>query len=201
MSEKVLDLRYSIFAWRVNQKVMAKVMLSLMFAGVTGLLAGIRIPLPFTPIPITGQVLGVLLSGICLGSIYGGLSQIFYIGLGLCGIPWFNGWKAMTFYQFALSPTAGYLIGFVIAGFFLGYFADSKVKNRYFLSQMFSMFAAIIIILTCGTVYLGFLFKLSMSKAFVMGFLPFVIGDLTKAFIAAGISSAILPKLPYGSEK
>lgn len=201
MSEKTMDLRYNVFAWREAQQVSVKFLLAVAFAGITGLLAGIRIPLPFTPVPITGQVFGVLLSSICLGSVFGGISQILYIAIGLCGVPWFSGWKAMSFYQFLSSPTTGYLMGFIIAGFFLGSFADKKTKNRYFWPQMAAMFSANIIILVSGTIYLAFLFKLSIAKAFMLGFVPFVLVDIFKAFLAAGVSAAILPKIPYGTEK
>ncbi len=67
-----------------------KVALALGMACVTGLLAQARIPLGFTPVPITGQNLAVLASGVMLGSWFGALSMLFYLAIGACGVPWFQ---------------------------------------------------------------------------------------------------------------
>ncbi|OIO03180.1 biotin transporter BioY [Candidatus Desantisbacteria bacterium CG_4_10_14_0_8_um_filter_48_22] len=200
MTERIMDLRYEAFAWRESRGIAGKLMLSVCFAGITGLLAGIRIPLPFTPVPITGQVLGVFLGSIFLGRKYGGISQIFYVFLGLCGIPWFAGWKAVSFYQFLSSPTAGYLVGFVFAGFYLGDIADRKVGNRFFPRQILAMLSATLIYYACGTVHLALLMKLDLQQALAMGVLPFIAVDLVKAVIAASVSSALLPKKSFTTE-
>lgn len=200
MESGTISMRYGIFTWRESRGIAEKLLLSLGFAAITGLLAGIRIPLPFTPVPITGQVLGVFISSIFLGRIYGGVSQAFYLGLGLCGIPWFSGWKAIAFNQFLLSPTAGYLIGFVFAGFYLGSVVDSSVKNRFFPQQILAMMKATVIYYVCGTVYLALLMHLNFRQALVMGILPFIAVDLIKAVIAALVSSSVLPKKAFGPE-
>ena len=77
--------RYNFFKWRYELNVAHKVVLAISFACLTGLMAQMRIYLPFTPVPITGQVLAVLLAGVLLGKRYGGLSQVFYVGIGAAG--------------------------------------------------------------------------------------------------------------------
>lgn len=200
MNIKAISLRYEIFAWRESRGIAIKLFLSLGMAALTGLLAGVRIPLPFTPVPITGQVLGVFFGSIYLGRFYGGLSQIFYVGLGLCGIPWFAGWKGVSISQFLLAPSAGYLVGFIFAGFYLGNIVDRKIKNRFFIPQILSMLIATLIIYLFGTLHLAIVLKLNFKQTIVMGVLPFIFVDLLKAIIAASLSSSILPKKPYNGE-
>lgn len=89
------------------------------FAVLTGLSASLKIEIG--PVPITMQTFAVLISGILLGSKKGMLSQLTYLSMGLSGLPWFSrggGW------QYILSPTFGYLIGFVLAAFFVGYLTE-----------------------------------------------------------------------------
>ena len=200
MISRTMSLQYEIFAWRESRGIVSKLSLCFGMAAITGLLAGIRIPLPFTPVPITGQVLGVFLGSIFLGRFYGGISQIFYVILGLCGIPWFAGWKGVSIYQFLSVPSAGYLIGFIFAGFYLGSVVDRKIKNRFFLQQVWAMTIASLIIYLFGTLHLSIVLKLSFKQAIVMGVLPFILVDLLKAVIAASLSYSILPKIQYNGE-
>jgi biotin transport system substrate-specific component len=79
------------FTWQKHLTFSQKLSLSLGFAMATGLLAQVRIPLFFTPVPITGQTFAVLMAGIILGSRFGTLSQMLYVGIGLAGMPWFSG--------------------------------------------------------------------------------------------------------------
>ena len=85
------NIRHAVFKSRDELSLLYKLALAFSFACLTGLAAQVRIPLPFTPVPLTGQVLAVILSGIALGGYYGGLSQIFYVGFGVMGLPWFSG--------------------------------------------------------------------------------------------------------------
>jgi biotin transport system substrate-specific component len=200
MTINAISLRYQIFTWRESRGIVSKVSLSLAMAALTGVLAGIRIPLPFTPVPITGQVLGVFLGSIFLGRFYGGLSQIFYLFFGLCGIPWFAGWTGISVSQFLSVPSAGYLIGFIFAGFYLGDTVDRRVRNRFFFPQIVSMLAATGIFYFFGALHLAIVLKLTLRQTFVMGILPFIAVDLVKAFIAGSLSSFVLPKKAYNGE-
>ena len=76
-------------------------------------MAQVRIPLPFTPIPITGQTFAVLLVGVALGSRRGAASLALYLLMGLAGLPFFAGGASGMAY--VLGPTGGYLVGFIAA--------------------------------------------------------------------------------------
>ena len=110
-------LRYNFFKWRFELNFAYKLTLAIFFALLTGILAQIKIFIPGMPVPFTGQVFGVFLAGILLGT-WGGISQIMYFGLGIAGIPWFAGYGSGLTY--IMGPTGGYIIGFIFAAFFIG---------------------------------------------------------------------------------
>jgi len=93
----------------------AMLLLSIAGACLTGLLAQVcvRLPLGFTPVPFTGQVLGVLICGAFLGGGYGLLSQVIYVGAGATGLSRFAGLSGG--FGALQGVTGGYLIGFVVA--------------------------------------------------------------------------------------
>lgn len=84
------------------------------------LLAQVSIPLPFTPVPVTGQTLGVLLVGGALGSRLGAASLALYLGEGAIGLPVFAGGVG----GLPVGPTGGYLVGFVLMAYVVGYLAE-----------------------------------------------------------------------------
>ena len=92
------------------------------FALLTAAAAQVRISLPFTPVPITGQTFAVLLAGASLGSMAGGASQLLYVALGAVGLPFYadgtSGWEVVQ------GATGGYLIGFLAAAVLVGWLAD-----------------------------------------------------------------------------
>jgi len=147
------------------------------------LLAQISIPLPFTPIPITGQTIGVVLVGGLLGARRGAMAVLTYLMEGAIGLPVFAQMKAGA--HMLVGPTAGYLWGFTFAAFLIGYLAENgwTVKPT---SSFFSCFAATTLILVSGTLYLA-AFKLGFNEALVMGFYPFLVGDVVKSAICAGL--------------
>jgi biotin transport system substrate-specific component len=184
--------RYLVFKWRDELCLLYKLGLALAFACLTGLAAQIRIPLPFTPVPITGQVLAVLLSGIVLGGCYGGLSQVFYAGLGTVGLPWFSGGNgglaAIT------GITGGYIIGFVPAALAIGWLASRSASVRRLHFQLLLMAAGVSIIYIFGAAQFAIVMNTGFLKTMKMAVLPFIPVDLMKAIVAAGISASILPK-------
>ena len=123
-----------------------------------------------------------------------------YLVLGLSGIPWFAGWSSLSCFAFFANPTAGYLIGFILASLFIGSRVDRKIKNRFFLPQLRLMLLGVLIIYSSGALWLWFLLKLTLSKILMMAVLPFIPGDLLKAFLATSISASLLPKKSYNGE-
>ncbi|MFA5144716.1 MAG: biotin transporter BioY [Candidatus Omnitrophota bacterium] len=153
------------------------------FIILTSLGAFVRIPLPFTPVPLTLQTFFVLLSGVFLGSRLGAVTQLSYIFLGVLGLPVFTGAGSGLSYLF--GPTGGYLFGFILAAFFLGKFMKYSRDNLF--AAFSILFIGALIILSSGIIWLSFIFRQSLMKSLFMGFIPFIPGDLLKALVAAFI--------------
>lgn len=161
------------------------------FVILTALGAYVRIPLPFTPVPITLQTFFVLLSGAFLGAGFGASAQFGYILLGASGLPIFTGAGSGPLYLF--GPTAGYLLGFVLAAFFIGRFIRYAQNNLF---RTFGLFlAGDLILLAIGTVWLRFLFGYNLTRLLFIGFMPFLPGDLFKAYLAATLYLKLKPRL------
>lgn len=193
-------IRYNFFKWRYEINFVYKFSLAFFFACLTGVLAQFRFYLPGTPVPVTGQVFGVLLSGVLLG-VWGGVSQCIYLGIGLAGFPWFAGFNSGLFY--ITGPTGGYIIGFILAAFFIGYIIDRYIKSRNFFNIfVLMMFSTFVLIYIPGLIQLYLWSGLSVNfvDLLVMAVLPFIAADLIKALIAAGIACGITPKIAYGKE-
>jgi len=171
-----------------NQSVVS--VASFGFACLTGLLAQLKFYLPFTPVPVTGQVFGVLLSGVVLGRWYGGMSQGIYAGLGALGMPWFAGLNGGI--EVLTGVTGGYIIGFVAASLIIGWFAEGH--GRSFKRTLILMLIGIAVIYLFGVVQLSLVMGVGMQKAIELGALPFIAVDVYKALIAATIATAITPK-------
>jgi biotin transport system substrate-specific component len=201
---KYKNARFAFFKWRYHLEIYNKAILAISFACLTGLLAQVRFYLPGSPIPLTGQTFAVLISAIILGKWWGGISQSIYLGVGIAGVPWFAGMNGG--FAYLAGPTGGYLIGFILAAFFLGFCVDNYVRSRKYWTMFALMFFANFgIVFGLGLTQLyGWL---SMTGASVdlwglllMGLIPFIIGDTIKIAIAAGLASSITPKQAYGRE-
>jgi len=189
-SESVEHLRLVCYRWPRDIAWPKRVGLALTMAVLTGLAAQVRIPLADTPVPVTGQVFMVLLSGVLLGGPWGGLSQALYVGLGAAGVPWFTGWAAGV----PAGPTAGYLMGFIVAASWIGWVTDRFTWARFFVPQLALMMVGVAVILTLGAVGFHLTTGLGLVATLKAAFVPFVFVDLFKAIAAAGISSTLLPK-------
>lgn len=182
----------TIFDWIDGSSILYKLVLSIGFAILTGVMAQIRIYMPFTPVPITGQVFAVLLSASVLGGYYGSLSQILYVALGIMCIPWFNGGGGGL--AFIMGITGGYLIGFIPAVFVIGFLTRKFMSLRNFHFQILLMMIGVIIIHTFGAIHIAVLLKIGVIETMKLAVMPFIAVDLIKAVLVSGISASILPK-------
>lgn len=146
------------------------------FASLTGACSRLKFYLPFTPVPVTGQVFAVLLSGALLGSEYGALSQILYISLGLAGVPWFA--------VFPLVPTGGYLAGFIGAPYIIGWILK-KSKKINMIVILLAMISGVFLIYLLGLLIFSLLTQKGILDSVRLAVLPFIPFDLGKAFLAA----------------
>ncbi|MCK4798861.1 MAG: biotin transporter BioY [Spirochaetes bacterium] len=196
------QIRYNFFSWRYNTGIVNKILLLLGMACITGLFAQIRFYLPWSPVPISGQTFAILMSGIILGAYWGGISQIIYVLIGIAGVPWFA--VGTSGINVLFGPTGGYIIGFILASFFLGHFVDKHIKARNFLPMLILMLIAnFILIYVPGLLQLRLWLKTvkgaapSIQALLLMGLVPFIIGDVLKIILASGIAKAITPKKTY----
>ena len=150
--------------------------------------AYIRIPLPFTPVPITLQTFFVLLAGAVLGRKLGSLSQFSYLLIGIFGLPVFTG----GLYGLArlFGPTGGYLIGFVLAAYVIGKLLGND-DDAPFIKIAGAMFVGLAILFVIGTFQLAVIMRIPVQAAVTMGVLPFVVGDAIKLLAAATIYQRI----------
>jgi len=180
---------------RYASSIPFKIALSLAFVVLTGLLAQIRLPLPFTPVPVTGQTLAVLLAGVLLGRKWAGVSMGIYGVLGMAGVPWFSGGVA------GLGATTGYLAGFILAAMFVGFVAEGGLKIRSYYGWLAVMlFSALILVYVPGALWLGGWLGLvlhqpvTLGMVFGLGVAPFMAGCILKAVLAAGAARLIRPQ-------
>lgn len=148
----------------------------------TALSAQIAIPLPFSPVPITGQTFAVLLVGTLLGSRRGALAMLVYLGEGLLGLPVFAGGKGGP--AVFMGPTAGYLWGFVAAAFLVGSLAERGWDRRIW-SAAAAMFLGNGVIYLFGLPWLSRFVPGSLSQVLTLGLYPFIPGDILKLVLAA----------------
>lgn len=168
-------------AWRVL----------LAFAGswlVAGL-AQLEIRLPFTPVPITGQTLGVLLVGAALGPGLGAVSLSLYLAQGALGLPFFSGGSGGAEFLGLASVTGGYLVGFVAAAAVVGALARSG-WDRSLRSSISAMFLGEIVLYVVAIPWLMQALDVSLGRALELGLAPFVVGDTLKILLAAGLLPA-----------
>ncbi|MBI3549651.1 MAG: biotin transporter BioY [Elusimicrobia bacterium] len=145
-----------------------------------GLLAQIQIVLPFTPVPITGQTLGVLYSGALLGSRWGTLSVAMYVMEGCMGLPVFAGGFAGA--AVLLGPTGGYILGFIPAAWCVGRLAERGWGRTPF-SAATMMLLGSAVIFAFGLA--GLARFVPAGKLLSFGLFPFITGDLFKSCLSA----------------
>ncbi|HSR46191.1 MAG TPA: biotin transporter BioY [Acidimicrobiia bacterium] len=153
------------------------------FAALTALAAQIRIPLGFTPVPLTGQTFAVLLSGAVLGLRAGAAAQALYVAAGLAGFPVFQGGEGG--WSYATGATAGYLLGFIVSAAAVGYLAEQQ-QDRRVTTAIPAMLAGNTLIYLCGVPWLMHVLGTDLAGGLTAGFAPFVVGDLLK-IAAAGL--------------
>lgn len=147
------------------------------FGLLTGLLAQIEIPLPFTPVPLTGQTFAVLLSGAVLGLRRGFASQALYLAAGAAGMPVFAGGASTIFHL--LGPTGGFLWSFPFAAALIGWLVELGASRRGWKLAL-ALIAADVLVLLSGALWLSGFFGFPFRQAVLLGFYPFLIGDVLK---------------------
>ena len=147
-----------------------------------GALAQIAIPVPGSPVPVTGQTLGVLLLATAYGANMGAATFALYLAIGFAGAPVFAGHGHGI--ERLVGPTGGYLVGMLIASFVLGYLADRKADQK-FVTSFPALILGDVIIFTFGLLWLQTSLDLSWSATIAAGLTPFILGEALKIAITA----------------
>jgi biotin transport system substrate-specific component len=224
---RVRAVTYNFYRWRYESAFLVNVALAGLFACLTGFGAFVKVYLPWTPVPITGQLFFVLASAVVLGKHYGGLSQVIYAFVGILGVPWFAGsntnpqplfdglpglYRGVGGLAILTGATFGYVLGFIVAAFVIGWAVDSQIRYRR------PAFLGFLLLASTGLVYLlgsawfyvwwttGFGVvpsrgDLSFADLMVRAVIPFIPLDIVKAGIVLGIGAVILPNRPFAREK
>jgi len=164
--------------------VLTSAVLLVVGVGFVALASQIAVTLSFTPVPITGQTFAVAVVGTTYGANLGGLTLLAYWVVGMLGAPIYSegegGWDKAT------SPSAGYLVGFIVAAYLMGFLAERRWDRR--LSSSISlMLCGSVVIYALGLAWLRYDYSPSFSAALEDGLYPFLVGDLVKLYLAAAI--------------
>ncbi|MFD7033065.1 biotin transporter BioY [Streptomyces sp. NPDC059917] len=153
-------------------------------AALTGLAAQIAVPVPGSPVPVTGQTFAALLVGTAFGARRGFLSLALYALVGAAGMPWFaNGTSG------AGGPSFGYVLGMLLAATVVGALAR-RGADRSVVRTALTMAAGSAVIYAVGVPYLALSTGMSFGAAVAAGLTPFLIGDALKAVLAMGLLPA-----------
>lgn len=150
-------------------------------AGVVAAAAQVSLPLPFTPVPITGQTFAVVLVGASLGASRGMASLVLYVLVGIAGAPVYadgaHGWAVLS------GATGGYLVGFVAAAAVTGLLAERRWDRR-FSSAVAAMLTGNVVIYLVGVPWLAIVLDTGLERTLELGLYPFVPGDVLKLYLA-----------------
>lgn len=153
-------------------------------AAFVGLSAQVAIPLLFTPVPLSLQTFAVLLSAAAIGPARAGSAMLLYLVAGMAGVPWFSqqtsGWG---------FPSFGYVIGFILAAVLVGTLAR-RGADRSVAGTAGTMVLGNLVIYAVGVPYLAVAIGVGIPQAIALGAVPFLVGDLLKIVLAAGLLPA-----------
>ena len=148
--------------------------------------AQISFPLPFTPVPLAVQCNVILLLAAILGSKRGALAVVAFLVQGAMGLPVFACGKAGLLCL--AGPTGGYLLGYVAAAFLTGYLVEN-MKQKTAIKAFFAMAVGNALVYIFGVA--GLSTYVGWTSSFMLGVVPFIIGDLLKLLIATRFMKAI----------
>ncbi|GAA3063940.1 biotin transport system substrate-specific component [Streptomyces olivoverticillatus] len=150
-------------------------------AVLTGITAQIAVPIPGSPVPVSGQTFAVLLVGTALGARRGFLSMALYALAGVVGMPWFAEARSG-----AAFPSFGYVLGMLLAATVVGALAR-RGADRSVLRTAGTMALGSTVVYAVGVPYLALATHMSLSQAVAAGLTPFLVGDALKAALAMGL--------------
>lgn len=162
-----------------------------LFAALIAVLGLVSIPLPISPVPVTGQSLAIMLTGSILTVRQSAYSVLTFLLLGAVGVPVFAGMTGGI--GILVGPRGGYLIGFLVGAVVIALLKGQN-NNKWRLAFA-NVAGGIIVIYTLGMLWLNFVTGMGLEKAFTVGVLPYIPGDLFKVFAATIIGISVNSQL------
>lgn len=166
-----------------------------LFAAIMAVLGLIPpIPLPFIPVPITAQTLGVMLAGSLLGARLGGLSLLIFVIIVAAGAPLMSGGRGGL--AVIASPTGGYFLSMPIAAFVIGFLVE-RLQNpiKFWKLIIANIIGGILVIYFFGIGYYSFIAEVPLLKTIIGNFI-FIPGDIVKVLIASLVAVRVLKVYP-----
>lgn len=151
-------------------------------------MAQIALPIPGSPVPVTGQTLGALLIGASYGRALGASTFALYLAIGIAGAPVFS--QQGHGIAKLIGPTGGYLIGMLLATVVLSFLASKRWDKKVH-TAVASMIIGQIIIFVPGLLWLQQSTGKDWSWTINAGLTPFIFGEILKIAIAASALPAI----------
>ena len=150
----------------------------------TALLAQVAVPVPGSPVPITGQTLAVVLTAAALGPARGVSVQVLYMAAALVGLPFYS--DASGGFDVVFGATGGYVVGFIPAAYLIGLAARHGADRKIWKSLPLFV-AGQAVIFAVGVPWLALSYGLTTTQALEAGFYPFILGGVVKAAIASAV--------------
>jgi biotin transport system substrate-specific component len=158
-----------------------------MFAALIAVLGLLSIPLPFSPVPVSGQSLGIMLAGSILSAKQAAFSVLTFVLIGAAGVPVFSGLTGGI--GVVIGPRGGYYLGFLVGAIVIALLRGQS-SNPWRLA-LANLIGGIGVVYLFGAGWLSFVTGMGLEKAVMAGVLPFIPGDLFKVFAASFIGTAI----------
>ncbi|WP_026478946.1 biotin transporter BioY [Alkaliphilus transvaalensis] len=163
-----------------------------LFAALTAVSSQIAVPVPFSPVPFTMQVVAVCLAGGILGRKLGSLSIIIYLLLGAIGLPVFAHFSSGL--HILVGPTGGFLLSFPLAAYVIGSITEKKIT---YLRTTIAMLLALILIYGIGLIQFKYVTSMTWEQSFLLAVANYIIPDLIKIVL----TSAIVMKVSHVLER
>lgn len=175
-----------------SHSLTARLTISAIFTALIAILAQFTVPLPFSPVPVTGQTIGIILAALLLDKRTAIISVLAYLLLGAAGAPVFS--MARGGIYMITGPTGGYLWGFLPAVYMASIISNSN-PGYSIQKAALGAIAAMAVIYFCGSLQLALLMGYTPLQAFLIGVLPFLAADLIKAGLAVFLGLQIYKSL------
>ncbi len=167
----------------------AKLVLCALFAAIMAVSAGLAIPVPGTPVPISLGTLAVMITAGLLGGRWGFASVMVYLLLGACGAPVFGGYTGGL--GILMGPTGGYLAGYALTALVAGSIIEKLNKNDRFFVNVLAMVVGLLFCYLLGTLWFIHLTGMGIGAAMAACVLPFLPGEVVKILAASALTKKL----------